>query len=238
MTTLLAAVLAGILSVLSPCVLPIVPIVVAAAASAHRFGPLALAAGLAISFTAIGLFVAAAGFAVGIDSGVVRSVGGVAMIAVGLVLLVPALQAQMATAAGPASAWLNDRFSGAAPSGLAGQFGIGALMGLVWAPCVGPTLGAAIVLASTGEGLVQAGATMFAFGLGAAIPLLLVATFWRGWATRNRERLLAVGSGMKQAMGGVFLLVGALVVSGLDKRLEAMLVAASPDWLTRLTTAY
>ncbi len=57
------AFIAGILSILSPCVLPLLPIVIGAAASQHRLGPLALSCGLAISFTAIGILVATVGFA-------------------------------------------------------------------------------------------------------------------------------------------------------------------------------
>ncbi|MGU3423203.1 cytochrome c biogenesis protein CcdA, partial [Methylobacterium sp. D54C] len=61
------AFLAGILSVLSPCVLPLLPLVLGAAASEHRLGPAALPAGRAQSFVAIGLFVATVGFAIGLD---------------------------------------------------------------------------------------------------------------------------------------------------------------------------
>ena len=70
--TLGLAFLAGILSVLSPCVLPLLPLVLGAAASEHRLGPAALAGGLALSFVAIGLFVATVGFAIGLDAGVFR----------------------------------------------------------------------------------------------------------------------------------------------------------------------
>ena len=73
-TTFGLAFLAGILSVLSPCVLPLLPLVLGAAASEHRLGPAALAAGLALSFVAIGLFVATVGFAVGLDGDVFRTV--------------------------------------------------------------------------------------------------------------------------------------------------------------------
>lgn len=62
--------LAGVLSTLSPCELPLIPVVLGAAAGQHRYGPVALAAGLAISFTVIGLFVATIGFSVGLDGGV------------------------------------------------------------------------------------------------------------------------------------------------------------------------
>ena len=79
--TLGLALLAGVLSVLSPCVLPLLPIVLGTAASQHRLGPAALAAGLALSFTAIGLFVATIGFAAGLDTGVFRTVSAVLLIA-------------------------------------------------------------------------------------------------------------------------------------------------------------
>ncbi|MFL1877098.1 cytochrome c biogenesis protein CcdA, partial [Hansschlegelia beijingensis] len=103
--TLALAFGAGVLSVLSPCVLPLLPIVFAAAASEHRLGPLALAAGLALSFVAIGLFVATIGFAAGLDSSVFRAVGAFLLIAIGVVLLLPAAGRAFARAAAPAADW-------------------------------------------------------------------------------------------------------------------------------------
>ena len=88
MTALALAFVAGLLSILSPCVLPLVPIVLGSALAHHRHGPLALAAGLALSFTAIGLLVAVAGFSIGLDAGVFRSAAAVIMIALGVVLIV------------------------------------------------------------------------------------------------------------------------------------------------------
>ena len=167
------AALAGILSTLSPCVLPLIPMVLGAAVSEHRQGPVVLAAGLAISFVAIGLFIAAIGYSVGLDGGHLRIIGAALLIALGLVLLVPALQTQFALVAGPISGWADSRFGGFATTGLRGQFALGLLLGVVWSPCVGPTLGAASVLASRGESLGQA-LVMTAFGIGAALPLLVL----------------------------------------------------------------
>ena len=103
--TLGLAFLAGALSVLSPCVLPLLPIMLGSAASEHRFAPAALAAGLSLSFVIIGLFVATVGFAAGLDTGVFRLVSAVLLIAVGTLLLVPRLGAQAAAAGGPVSNW-------------------------------------------------------------------------------------------------------------------------------------
>src|SRR5213080_1775835 len=90
------AFVAGVLSILSPCVLPILPIVLGAAASKHRWGPAALAAGLAVSFVAIGLFAATVGYSIGLDAGLFRNVAAALMIAAGVVLLVPRFQEGLA----------------------------------------------------------------------------------------------------------------------------------------------
>lgn len=232
------AFLAGSLSILSPCVLPLVPIVLGTAASAHRLGPLALATGLAISFTALGLFVATIGFAIGLDADWFRKLGGFVLVAFGAVLLVPNFQARLAAAGGPASQWIDERFGGFATDGLGGQFALGLLLGAVWAPCVGPTLGAASLLASQGKDLAAVAMTMAAFGLGAALPLLLLGLASREAMQRWRGRLLETGGRGKTILGLLLLAVGVLVVTGLDKAVEAALVQASPDWLTELTTRY
>jgi cytochrome c-type biogenesis protein len=236
--TLGLATLAGILSTLSPCVLPLIPIVLGTASSEHRYGPVALAGGLALSFTAIGLFVATVGFAIGLDAGVFRAVAAVLLIGIGVVLLLPRLQAELALAVGPAGNWTEQRFGGFSTAGLPGQFAVGLLLGAVWSPCVGPTLGAASVLAARSEDLFTVAATMLAFGVGAALPLAILGLLSRQRLAAWRHRLLAAGSGLKQALGGLLIGIGVLVLSGADKRVEAYLVEASPEWLTRLTTMF
>lgn len=238
MGTTLLALLAGVLSTLSPCVLPLIPIVLGAALTEHRYGPAALAAGVALSFVTVGLFVATIGFAIGLDLDVFRYVAATLLIAIGAVLLLPRMQAQLAVAAGPVGNWVQSRSSGVSRSGLGGQFTLGLLLGAVWSPCVGPTLGAATVLAAQGEHLGQVALTMFAFGLGAAAPLLLLGLLSREALMRWRDRLMAAGQGGKYLLGGVLVLVGLMIVTGVDKQIEAALVAASPDWLTQLTTRY
>jgi cytochrome c biogenesis protein CcdA len=238
LATLGLALLAGALSVLSPCVLPLLPIVLGTAASEHKLGPAALAAGLAISFTAIGLFVATIGFAAGLDAHFFRVVSAVLLIAVGLVLLVPRLQEQFALAAAPVSNWAGGYADNFTPSSLAGQCGLGLLLGAVWSPCVGPTLGAASILAAKGENLGQVALTMLAFGVGAALPLMLLGFLSREAMMRWKSRLMETGKTGKTVLGVLLVAIGLLVASGLDKRLETVLVDASPDWLTRVTTQF
>jgi cytochrome c-type biogenesis protein len=237
-TGIALALLAGLLSILSPCVLPLIPIVLGAATGEHRFGPAALAAGLALSFVTIGLFVATIGFSIGLDLDVFRSVAAILLIVMGAVLFVPRVQAHVAAAAGPVGNWMQVQAGEVPGRGLGKQFAIGVLLGAVWSPCVGPTLGAASLLAARAENLGLVALTMFAFGIGAALPLLLIGMMSREALSRWRGRLLAAGQGGKAAMGAILVGTGLLILTGLDKRLEAILVEASPAWLTELTTRF
>jgi cytochrome c biogenesis protein CcdA len=232
------AFVAGLLSILSPCVLPLLPIVFGTAASEHRAGPVALAGGVVLSFVGIGLFVGAIGYAIGLDSDVFRNAGALLMALVGLVLLAPPLQLRLVTAGGPISDWADRRFSIVRGRGLGGQFGIGLLLGAVWSPCAGPTLGAAIALAAQGASLGQVGATMLAFGFGAAIPQVGLGLISRHSMARWRERLLDGGKSAKAVLGAILVLLGLSIVSGFDKRIETVIVGASPEWLTSLTTRF
>jgi cytochrome c-type biogenesis protein len=234
--TLGVAYLAGALSTLSPCVLPLLPIVLGAAASAHRLGPLALALGLSGAFVVVGLFVATIGFSIGLDGDVFRAIAAILMVLIGAVLMVPAFAGRFALAAQPVSRWAEARL--ASFSGLSGQFSIGALLGMVWSPCVGPTLGAASLLASEAKDLPQVAATMLLFGLGAASPLLAVGMLSREAMMRVRDCLFSASRGLKVTLGIAFVLVGTSILSGIDKQMETALVESSPQWLTQLTTRF
>jgi cytochrome c-type biogenesis protein len=238
LTTLFLAGLAGVLSTLSPCVLPILPIVLGAAAGQHRFGPLALAGGLALSFVAIGMFVATVGFSIGLTGETFRLAAAILLIVMGTLLAVPMFSMRLAAAGGPAGNWIENRFGGFSTTGLQGQFALGLLLGAVWSPCVGPTLGAASVLAAKGESLGQVSLTMLAFGIGAGLPLALLGTLSRESLARWRTRLLEAGSKGKMLLGAVLLAAGLLVLTGMDKRLEAAALDYFPTWLTNLTTRF
>ena len=220
--TLGLAFLAGVLTALSPCVLPLLPIVLGTAQSEHRLGPIALAAGLALSFVATGLFVATIGFAAGLDTGFFRLISAMLLIGVGVLLLVLKLQAQFALAASPVSNWVDERFGGFTATSLTGQFGLGLLLGAVWSPCVGPTLGAASILAAKGENLGQVALTMLVFGIGAALPLMLLGLVSREVMMRWRGRMMDAGKGGKMLLGVLLVAVGLMVATGLDKKLETI----------------
>jgi cytochrome c-type biogenesis protein len=154
------------------------------------------------------------------------------------VLLLPSLQARWAMASGPIANWTDRRFATQHAGGYAGQFSVGLILGAVWSPCVGPTLGAASLLAAQGRQLPQVALSMFVFGLGAALPLLGIGLASREAVQRWRTRILAAGQIMKMGFGVLLIVFGTLVLTGIDKRVETALVNASPQWLTDLTTRF
>lgn len=238
LTTYGLGLLAGALSILSPCVLPLVPVLLAAAVTAHRWGALALGAGLAMSFTLVGIFLATLGASLGLDPDTFRIIGAVILATFGLILLVPKLQDLFARMTSVLSNSGNQLLSRLTIGGLAGQLIVGALLGVVWTPCVGPTLGAATTLASQGKDLAQIALLMLIFGLGAAAPLVLLGSLSHASLLRIRGRLLSAGKYGKQLFGFTLLVLGVLIATGADKSLEAWMLNHTPEWLTAITTRY
>jgi cytochrome c-type biogenesis protein len=232
------AFLAGAVSILSPCVLPLVPIVVGTAMAAHPFGAAALALGLALSFTAVGLFVATVGFAIGLDAEWFRSIAAVLLIGFGVILLSASLQRRFADATTFLGTLGDHWLRRIHLEGLSGQLVIGALLGLVWAPCVGPTLGAAATLASQGRSLGQVALAMTAFGIGAGLPLAVIGSASRRFFATSKGKLLQVGVYGRYILGGLMAILGLMILAGWDRSLEAYLVEISPAWLTELTTRF
>ena len=107
MGALLLSSLAGLLTTLSPCVLPILPIVLLGALQQHRFGPLALAAGLIVAFTTFGALLSALGLALHVDAVVIRHISAWVMLVFGLILLSATLQQRFATASAGFTSPLN-----------------------------------------------------------------------------------------------------------------------------------
>lgn len=228
---------AGALTVLSPCVLPLLPVVLFGVLQAHVLGPLALAAGLSASFAIIGIFVARIGFGLGLDAETIRYAGAAMIGVVGVVLLVPALQDRMAAMASPVATGGQGLLDRLKPSGLGGQFVLGALLGAIWSPCSGPTLGTAIGLAAQRDTASQAALSMAIFGLGAATPILALAYSSRQTIFKRRERLARLAQIGKPAMGYTLVAVALFVLTGFDKIAETYLTSRMPDWLVTLTTS-
>lgn len=232
------AFLAGLLTTLSPCVLPLLPMIASAAAGRHRLGLIALAAGLATAFTLVGVSLAASGQWLGLEERVLRQGAGTLMLLVGMTLLVPAMQRRMSLALAGIGSLGHSGAARIQTDHPAAQFGVGLLMGVAWSPCVGPTLGAAIGLAASGGGTAEATVIMATFSLAAVVPLTVAGLVSRAAFARRQADLQRLGQIGQRVMAWSLLIVGSLVLSGLDKQLEVWLLNLAPEWLLHLTTRF
>jgi cytochrome c biogenesis protein CcdA len=197
---------------------------------------LALIAGLSVSFAAVGIFIASLGFSIGLDSATLRLAVAVLLLAMGIVLLVPALQMKFAVISAPVASGGQTLLDRIRPSGLGGQFLLGVLLGAIWSPCAGPTLGAAIGLAAQSETIGKAALIMAMFSLGAMTPILALAYGSRQAVFARRDWLARFSRVGKPLMGFTLVGVSVFVLTGLDRRVETILTNAMPDWLIIVTT--
>lgn len=235
---LLLGYLAGVLTLINPCVLPVLPIVLATALQAGRTGPVVLAAGMSLSFVIVGMTVAVFGRALGIDELVVAQAGAVLMVAFGLVLFVPRFAEGFATATAGVSARADAGLDDIDRTGMRGQFLGGLLLGAVWVPCVGPTLGGAIALASTGDSLLWAAMTMLTFALGISTVIVLLAYGAQNAIQSRRDWMRRISTKARPLMGVIFVLVGLALLFNLHKYAEIWLLDHVPYWIQDLSVRF
>ena len=234
---LLLALAAGGLTTLSPCVFPLLPLIVGGSLQGHRAGPLAMGLGMTLSFALIGLLVGLAGPALGIDGDSVRNAGAWLLLILGAVMLIPALGERFSSLVTPLASGA-DQLSGKLNAGsLGGALLLGALLGLIWSPCSGPLLAAALTLVATEGGALRGTLILGAFGAGAATPLVLAAYASRAGFSRARDWVLGHAKTMKNAFGALLVLLGIAILMGWDKRLEALILPLLPDAWVNFTVA-
>jgi cytochrome c biogenesis protein CcdA/thiol-disulfide isomerase/thioredoxin len=221
---LIVAFVAGVVTAVSPCVLPVLPIVLATGAGGDRRRPYLVIAGLIASFSFFTLASVQIISALHLPSSFLRDVA-IAIVAVfGLTLLVPALSAayERATAGIPA---LGARM---AHPGVAGGLVTGVGLGLVWTPCAGPILGAVTSLAVTAPGSAATVALVVAYAFGAGLPLLAIAL--GGRTALARLKLRSASPWASRALGALVLVTAGLMAIGADTAITADLTSAVPDW--------
>lgn len=217
---------AGLLTLINPCVLPVLPIVLASALQTGRAGPLWLAAGMSLSFVTLGVAVTALGHLVGLTTDDIAQAGAALMVLFGVVLLVPRLSLAFSTATAGIAASADGRLDQIDRSTARGQFLGGLLLGAVWSPCVGPTLGGAIALASQGEDLWRAAGIMAFFAAGVSTLILGLA-----YLARTTGMLRRFASLSRPVLGAVFVAVGLMLLFRLHHVIEGWALDHMPAWL-------
>jgi cytochrome c biogenesis protein CcdA len=230
------SVAAGALTTRSPCVFPLLPLVLGGALQRHRAAPAAMGLGMALAFAAIGVLVGGIGSVAGVDPDRVRGVGAILLLAFGAVMFVPALEGRFAALMTPIASSAQAASARLDAGSPWGALGIGALLGLVWSPCAGPLLGSALALVATTGGAARGALLLGLFGLGAAAPLVIAAYASRAGSARLRAWVLAHARQARRWMGVLLAAAGLLILTGADRWLETRVNEALPEAWLALTT--
>ncbi len=226
---------AGGLTTLSPCVFPLLPLVLGGALQGHRLAPVAMGVGMTTSFALIGMVLGALGPALGLDGDNVRTGGAALLIAFALVMLVPTLGERFTQWMLPIASSANAASSRLDGGSLLGALLLGGVLGLVWSPCSGPLLGSALTLVASEGGVARGGVVLGIFGLGAALPLVAVAYASRQGFLRVRDWVLARMAAVRTGFAALLGAMGIAILTGGDKWLEARAVGWMPDAWVNLT---
>lgn len=229
--------LAGGLTTLSPCVLPALPLIAGSAVQEHRFGIFAVAGGMITSFTVVGLFLAILGSQLGIDPDILRKISAVLLVLAGITLISTFLQTKLSKLLGLFSAKVNSLVSIERTKGLWGQFVLGSLLGAVWSPCVGPTLGTTLTLATESQNIFSAFIMMLLFGIGATAPLVGFGLASKQLALKLKSKLARIGGNGKFVFGSLVIVVGVFAFTGIDQELEQWVLDLLPKWWIRFVSA-
>lgn len=222
---ILFAFLGGLATVLAPCVLPVLPVVLATGATGGRQKPLGIATGIVVAFT-VAIFALGRLVQCGITADSSRWVAVTVLTVVGLVLVVPAIGERFE---GWVSQFLPQRQ--VKGEGFWGGFLVGAALGLAWTPCVGPIMAAVITLAGSSFSFGLLAITL-AFGLGAAVPLYLLALGASAWLRKLRGPKLAR---INRLFGVITLLVALSIAFGWDRSVQGFFVERFPAFAEGLT---
>lgn len=230
---------AGVLTALSPCVLPLLPIVVGGAMQQHRAAPLLMGLGMTTAFATGGLILGAIGPALGIDPVWMHQIAAWSLIFFGLALLFEPLTRLISRMVQPLAitADLMAEEIGQKRSPVMAFF-FGGLLGLAWSPCAGPMLVSSVALVATGRDALLGAFLLGLFGLGAATPMVMAAYASRAGFKRLRNWAMGNNRRLRIDFGLLAIVSGIILATGLDKMIATQVMAILPDAWLELITRY
>ncbi len=225
------AFLAGIITILSPCILPILPIVLSGSVGGGKRKPQGIVTGFILSFTFFTLFLSALVKATGVSADALRGLSIVIILIFGISLLLPQFQVVMEKL----FSRLSNKFAvNGTREGFGGGVLIGLSLGLIWTPCVGPIIASVITLAATSEVNFAAFFITLAYSIGTAIPMLLIMYGGRGllqkvpWLLPNTEKI-------QKGFGILMILTAVGIFFNIDRRFQTYILTTFPQYGTGLT---
>jgi cytochrome c biogenesis protein CcdA/thiol-disulfide isomerase/thioredoxin len=211
---MLFALIAGAGTAITPCVLPVVPALLASSATGGRRRPIGIVIGLGVTFTIAIVLLAQLVKGVGLASGAARTLAIVVLIVFGVALLVPDLTARIEA---PLSR-LGRFGPKSRGTGFWSGLGVGAALGFVCAPCAGPIL-AAVTSVSASSGA-NARVVLVAISYSVGLSAVLLVYAFAGRAVIDRIRRVGRGNTINRVLGVVLLATGVLMIFNVDVRFE------------------
>ena len=234
--SIVLAFVAGLFTVITPCILPILPAMLAGS-SGGRLRPVAIVAGMSLTFTLMGIAVSAVGAVFAPFESALRWFSLLFIIGMGAVLYDDDINLEFVKITSKISQLIGNnvgnlvperiRSTGSGEEGLFGAFTLGMSLGVLWIPCVGPILGSILALVGFGGNVAQGAMLLLTYSIGVSIPMLLIAYFGKSvsgrvqWFARNGHRL-------KKMSGAALILVGLAMLFGIDKWLQSILLPYFP----------
>jgi cytochrome c biogenesis protein CcdA/thiol-disulfide isomerase/thioredoxin len=228
---ILFAFLAGIVTVLSPCILPLLPIILSSADGKGKQKPLGVVVGFVLSFTFFTLFLSTIVRLSGIPADSLRFLSIIILAIFGASLLIPKLQTKIEI--------FFSRFANLVPSGekkkgFVGGLIVGLSLGLLWTPCVGPILASVISLAITGTVTAQAFLITLAYAIGTAIPMLIIMLV--GSTALQKVPWLLKNTGKIQKAFGILMIITAVgIYFNIDRNFQTYILEKFPNYGVNLT---
>ncbi|NUN65026.1 cytochrome c biogenesis protein CcdA [Pseudanabaena biceps] len=218
------AMLGGLVTVFSPCILPILPILIGRSLQTHRYGPVALVAGIASGFAIAGSLLGITSLWLTDLANWIRTLAIAFLLVLGILSVFPRLSyALMAKLPRP-------KFKEPERINLAGEFVLGSQLGLLWTPCAGSILGSILVLAVAEQQIFSAFILLLFYGIGAGIPMLLLAYTGRYFSKSFLK--LRSHSQLLQKIGGAMISITAIaIILGWDVKIQLWLAPLFPSWL-------
>jgi cytochrome c biogenesis protein CcdA len=231
----LYAFLAGIVTILSPCILPLLPILLAGSTGDGKLRPWGIVLGFLVSFSFFTMTLSAIVVFFQVPGDILRWIAGAFIIAFGLIMVIPALKEKFLIWASrfmPASTQNNptQRQKGFWPG-----FFLGITLGLVWTPCAGPIMASVVTFAATQTLLWESAVLTLVYSLGTSIPMLLI--LLGGKAVIDKLDFLKRNSQkVQQIFGVLMLLTGVAVFAGWDRTVQTAILDAFPGYEQGLTS--
>lgn len=238
MGPLLSAILAGLLTSFSPCVISALPFVISSSLSENKRGPLFLISGLISSFVLLGIAFSLTSKVIGLDQENLKTITAILFLFIGLIFLVPSIGNKISQILSPVANQSNNLISKIELKGSLGQFFLGFLFGLIWSPCSGPTLGFALTLVAKENEILYGALIMLVYGISASIPLLIIAYISKNLVKKHMSKIDIVYRFVKKGMGIFLIILSVSTLSGFDKKFEAFLIQNMPSALLDLITRF